>query len=71
MTNSKRCNFTLHHKVQKSRVEFFNSPAADKLSVIRKNVDITKGIMMDNLDKLLERGEKIDILVQKTNVMVK
>lgn len=27
--------------------------------------------MMENLDKLLERGEKIDILVQKTTVMVK
>jgi hypothetical protein len=27
--------------------------------------------MMENLDKLLERGEKIDILVEKTNVMVK
>lgn len=26
---------------------------------------------MENLDKLLERGEKIDILVQKTAVMLR
>lgn len=39
--------------------------------MIKANVENTKEIMMENLDKLLERGEKIDILVQKTNVMVK
>lgn len=52
-------------------MEYFNSPEADKLAQIKANVEATKGIMMENLDKLLERGEKIDILVQKTTVMVK
>lgn len=33
-------------------------------------MDATKNIFMENLDKLLERGEKIDILVQKTEHMV-
>ena len=41
------------------------------MALIKANVENTKEIMMENLDKLLERGEKIDILVKKTNVMVK
>jgi vesicle-associated membrane protein 7 len=57
--------------VQRQKVDYWNSPEADKLAQIKANVEATKGIMMENLDKLLERGEKIDILVQKTTVMVK
>ena len=41
------------------------------MALIKANVENTTEIMMENLDKLLERGEKIDILVKKTNVMVK
>lgn len=41
----------------------YNSPSADKIALIQKNIEATKGIMLENLDKLLERGEKIDILV--------
>ena len=39
--------------------------------MVSDNIQQTKEVMMENLDKLLERGEKIDILVEKTNVMVK
>lgn len=51
-------------------MEQYNSPSADKLAQIKINVEETKGVMMENLDKLLERGDKIDILVEKTAVMV-
>ncbi|KAM3144942.1 hypothetical protein pb186bvf_002947 [Paramecium bursaria] len=57
-------------KVQKTKVEFYNSAEADKIKQIQEQVQKTNEIMMENLDKLLERGEKIDILVQKTQIMV-
>ncbi|CAK92556.1 unnamed protein product (macronuclear) [Paramecium tetraurelia] len=55
---------------QKNKIEYYNSPQADKLRMVSDNIQQTKEVMMENLDKLLERGEKIDILVEKTNVMV-
>ncbi|CAD8136641.1 unnamed protein product [Paramecium octaurelia] len=55
---------------QKNKIEYYNSPQADKLRMVSDNIQQTKDVMMENLDKILERGEKIDILVQKTDQMV-
>jgi len=41
----------------------------DKLWELQKNVKDVKEIMIENIDKILERGEKIDILVEKTETM--
>ncbi len=41
------------------------------MALIKGNIDATKNIMLENLDKLLERGEKIELLVEKTNLMLK
>jgi vesicle-associated membrane protein 7 len=52
-------------------MDYFNSPEADKLLLLKKSVEETKEIMLENLDKLLDRGQKIDLIVQKTTAMVK
>lgn len=36
---------------------------------MKKNVFDVKGLMVENIDHILERGEKIDILVKKTETM--
>mmetsp|Transcript_21485 Transcript_21485/g.54152 ORF Transcript_21485/g.54152 Transcript_21485/m.54152 type:complete len:219 (+) Transcript_21485:105-761(+) len=46
---------------------YSKDPAADKLSQVRAQVDETKGIMVENIDKLMDRGERIELLVEKTN----
>ncbi|KAL2613447.1 hypothetical protein R1flu_025139 [Riccia fluitans] len=39
----------------------------NKLSKIKQQVSEVKGIMMDNIEKVLDRGEKIEVLVDKTD----
>jgi hypothetical protein len=51
----------------KSRMVYFNTdPNADRLKAARANIDKTKDIMIENIEKILERGDKIDVLVKKT-----
>jgi vesicle-associated membrane protein 72 len=38
----------------------------NKMSKIKSQVAEVKGIMMDNIEKVLDRGEKIELLVDKT-----
>jgi len=40
---------------------------ADKVLKIQKSLDETKGIIIQSIDSLLERGEKLDDLVQRSN----
>jgi len=52
----------------KTQMEYYNSnPAAnDKLKQVKDNVDEIKGIMSQNIENLLERGDRIELLVDKT-----
>ena len=50
-------------------VETFNGPNADKLTKLQSEIDGVKGVMLENIDQLLERGEKIDNLVSQTEVL--
>lgn len=50
-------------------MNYYNDPSSDKLRELQKNVKDVKEIMIENIDKILERGEKIDILVEKTETM--
>jgi len=38
-----------------------------KLPLCKKKVSEVKNIMVDNIEKVLERGEKIELLVDKTD----
>lgn len=37
-----------------------------KVAVVQKQVSEVKNVMMDNIEKVLDRGEKIELLVDKT-----
>ena len=58
-------------QVLSSQMEAFNSrggdgKSSDKLTRVRQDVEDVKGIMTENIEKVLERGERIDILLDKT-----
>lgn len=56
--------------VIKERMNFYNTDAnADKLQTLQHSIDGVKNVMIDNIDKLLARGEKVELLVKKTEVM--
>lgn len=38
-----------------------------KAASVQKKVDEVKGIMVENIERVLERGEKIELLVDKTD----
>ncbi|XP_061363971.1 vesicle-associated membrane protein 727 isoform X2 [Gastrolobium bilobum] len=43
-----------------------NPEEISKLSKLKAQITEVKGIMMDNIEKVLDRGEKIELLVDKT-----
>ncbi|CAG9322622.1 unnamed protein product [Blepharisma stoltei] len=56
--------------IMKQRMEFFNTdPNADKLKIVRQTLDKTRDVMIENIDKVLARGDKIELLVSKTAYM--
>ncbi|KAL4578205.1 hypothetical protein LXL04_014325 [Taraxacum kok-saghyz] len=54
-------------RVLHQQMEFFSSnPSADTLNRVRTEV---RTIMVDNIEKILERGDRIELLVDKTATM--
>ena len=54
-------------RVLQDRMDFFNdNPEADSLSKVKGQIEDVKGVMVDNIEKVLARGEKIELLVDKT-----
>ncbi|RDY01090.1 Vesicle-associated membrane protein 714, partial [Mucuna pruriens] len=54
-------------RVLHQQMEFFSSnPSADTLSRVRGEI---RTIMVDNIEKILERGDRIELLVDKTATM--
>mmetsp|Transcript_18667 Transcript_18667/g.33756 ORF Transcript_18667/g.33756 Transcript_18667/m.33756 type:complete len:220 (+) Transcript_18667:685-1344(+) len=54
----------------KGRIHYYNSdPSSDRIRTVKANIDRTKDIMIENIDKVLARGEKIEMLVMKTQQM--
>lgn len=39
----------------------------DALTNVQQDIDSVKGIMTENIERVLERGERIDLLVDKTD----
>jgi vesicle-associated membrane protein 7 len=53
---------TLHQ-----RIDFYNTnPSADNISRVQLQIDTVKDVMIENIDRVLERGERIELLVDKT-----
>eukprot|EP00735_Rhodelphis_limneticus_P007830 TRINITY_DN2049_c0_g1::TRINITY_DN2049_c0_g1_i1::g.21876::m.21876 TRINITY_DN2049_c0_g1::TRINITY_DN2049_c0_g1_i1::g.21876 ORF type:complete len:232 (+),score=25.02,sp/Q9LFP1/VA713_ARATH/31.16/1e-34,Synaptobrevin/PF00957.16/7.6e+02,Synaptobrevin/PF00957.16/3.1e-32,Longin/PF13774.1/3.5e+03,Longin/PF13774.1/7.6e-11,ATP-synt_S1/PF05827.7/0.059 TRINITY_DN2049_c0_g1_i1:66-698(+) len=54
--------------VIKDRALFYShDPEADKISKVQKEISDVKDVMKLNIDKVIERGEKLDVLVDKTD----
>ena len=54
-------------KVMEKRMEFYNNdPSADTITHVRGQIKEVKEVMVDNIDKVLGRGEKLDQLAEKT-----
>ena len=51
------------------RMEVANSGKEDTIRQIKTQIDETKGIMNKNIDELLGRGERIDLLIVKSNAL--
>merc|ERR1712070_810545 len=50
------------------QMEFYNSdPSSDQIGQVKSQLEDVKGVMVENIEKVLERGEKIELLVDKTD----
>ncbi|KAL7541575.1 hypothetical protein ACHAXR_011916 [Thalassiosira sp. AJA248-18] len=56
-------------KVIQDRMDYYNSAGSnvDSLSQVQNQIEDVKGVMVENIEKVLERGEKIELLVDKTD----
>jgi vesicle-associated membrane protein 7 len=50
----------------KREVELYNSGKGDKIQALQSEIDAVRGVMLENIDQLMDRGEKINILVAET-----
>ena len=55
----------------RDRMDFYNSDDADRsidnIGAVKSQIDEVKDVMVQNIEKVLERGEKIELLVDKTD----
>lgn len=52
----------------RSLLQTYNTaPPADSLASARREIDSVRDIMTENIERVLERGERIDLLVDKTD----
>ena len=53
------------------RMAFYNSDEADKtidsLGAVKSQIEDVKGVMVQNIERVLERGEKLELLVERTD----
>ncbi|GAX80995.1 hypothetical protein CEUSTIGMA_g8430.t1 [Chlamydomonas eustigma] len=57
-------------KVLAERMSFYaNDPSADVINRVQGQIGEVKNIMIENIEKVLERGEKLDLLVDRTEVL--
>ena len=51
-------------KALKRKLKEYNNPSNDKIVLLQERVDQVLDVMMDNIDKVLERGDKLEVLQQ-------
>ncbi|KAI9003696.1 Longin-like domain-containing protein [Gaertneriomyces semiglobifer] len=55
-------------KVLAQQMEYFsNSPDVDRFRSVQGEIDQVRDVMISNIERVLERGERIEILVDKTD----
>jgi vesicle-associated membrane protein 7 len=50
-------------------MEVFNGPGADSFGEINSKLDDVKNVMLQNIEMVLERGEKLELLVEKSDAL--
>jgi len=54
-------------RVLQIKMDYYsNNPSADKVSKVKGEIDEVKSVMVQNIEKMLDRGERIELLVDKT-----
>jgi len=54
-------------RVLQNQMDYYsNNPGADRINRVRGEIDEVKSVMVHNIEKVLERGERIELLVDKT-----
>jgi len=57
-------------RVMKNLMDYYShNPNADRINKLKGEVDEVKHVMVHNIEKVLERGERIELLVDKTENM--
>jgi len=56
-------------RVLQKQMDFFNSPSADSILQVSGKIDDVKDVMIQNIDKILENEERLELLVDKTEVL--
>eukprot|EP00804_Cyclotella_cryptica_P018557 CCRYP_004353-RA/>CCRYP_004353-RA protein AED:0.21 eAED:0.21 QI:364/1/1/1/0.5/0.33/3/1187/223 len=53
----------------KERMDYYNNAGSnvDNIAAVKNQIEDVKGVMVENIEKVLERGEKIELLVDKTD----
>eukprot|EP00298_Acanthocystis_sp_HF-20_P021280 c27530_g1_i1.p1 GENE.c27530_g1_i1~~c27530_g1_i1.p1 ORF type:complete len:238 (+),score=72.62 c27530_g1_i1:37-714(+) len=55
-------------KVLKERINYYNTkPEADLITKVQTDIEDLKQVVVNNLEKVLERGEKLEVLEGKAN----
>ena len=53
-------------KKMAAAMEHFNNPGSDNFSNVENKINEVKNVMVQNIDSILARGEKLDMLVDRT-----
>jgi len=54
-------------RVLQNQMDYYsNNPGADRITRVRGEIDEVKSVMVHSIEKVLERGERIELLVDKT-----
>jgi len=56
-------------RVLQAQMDRFNQVRDDRIVKVQNEIEAVKNVMIKNIDKVLERGEKIELLVDKTEVL--
>uniref|UniRef100_A0A7S2UV86 V-SNARE coiled-coil homology domain-containing protein n=1 Tax=Fibrocapsa japonica TaxID=94617 RepID=A0A7S2UV86_9STRA len=54
-------------RVIQKQMDLFNQPDADQFASLHKQLDDVRNVMVQNIEMVLERGEKLELLVDKTD----
>ncbi|KAF9615227.1 hypothetical protein IFM89_022489 [Coptis chinensis] len=57
-------------RILSQQMDFYsNDPNADRLNRLKGEMSQVRNVMIENIDKVLERGDRLELLVDKTSTM--